>query len=215
MQQTVEVVERISTAMSESWVAWVLFVLLVLQAVNRFFVPDMAVVLRGLFSRSQRTYVDASWQSAVLEWLYRMGVIALAVYLCVFGNAPCSILDYLWVLCMMAGVLLMQYGIARLVGVVFLGARQMEGAFEYRAYICNVVSALLWPLLLVARLCGSQTALVVCVIALSLLALLLIWKGLQMFCKNLRSIFYILLYVATIEVLPLIVGVYVIKQVLG
>ena len=27
MQQTVEVVERISTAMSESWVAWVLFVL--------------------------------------------------------------------------------------------------------------------------------------------------------------------------------------------
>jgi hypothetical protein len=38
---------------------------------------------------------------------------------------------------------------------------------------------------------------------------------LQMFCKNLRSIFYILLYVATVEVLPLIVGVYVIKQVLG
>ena len=124
-----EVVERISTVMSESWVAWVLFVLLVLQAMNRFFIPDMAVVLRGLFSRSERTYVDASWQSAVLEWVYRMGVIALAVYLCVFGNAPCSILDYLWVLCMMAGVLLMQYGIARLVGVVFLGARQMEGAF--------------------------------------------------------------------------------------
>lgn len=215
MQQTVEVVERISTAMSESWVAWVLFVLLVLQAVNRFFVPDMAVVLRGLFSRSQRTYVDASWQSAVLEWLYRMGVVALAVYLYVYSNVPCTILDYLWVLCMTVCVLMAQYGMARFVGVVFLGARQMEGAFEYRAYICNVVSALLWPLLLLARLCGSQTALVVCVIALSLLALLLIWKGLQMFCKNVRSIFYILLYVATVEVLPLIVGVYVIKQVLG
>ena len=79
-----------------------------------------------------------------------------------------------------------------------------------------MVSAFLWPLVLLARASGSGVVvLVLCLVMLSLLALLLLWKGVQLFCKNLRSVFYMLLYIVTVEVLPLIVGVYVIKQVLG
>ena len=211
-----EVQERISSILSESWVSWVLLALFVLQAMNRFFVPDMAVVLRSLYSRSERTYMDATWPSIMLAWAYRIGIIALAVHLYVCCDTQCLMWDYVCVLGMMAVVLLMQYGIARLVGKVFFGARQMEGAFEYRAYICNVVSAFLWPLVLLGRASGSGVVvLVLCLVMLSLLALLLLWKGVQLLCKNLRSVFYLLLYIVTVEVLPLIVGVYVIKQVLG
>lgn len=211
-----EVLERISSILSEAWVSWVLLALFVLQAMNRFFVPDMAVVLRSLYSRSERTYMDATWQSIMLAWAYRIGIIALAVHLYVCCDTRCLMWDYVCVLGMMACVLLMQYGIARLVGKVFFDARQLEGAFEYRAYICNVVSALLWPLVLVGRASGSGVVvLVLCLVMLSLLALLLLWKGVQLLCKNLRSVLYLLLYIVTVEVLPLIVGVYVIKQVLG
>ena len=57
-----EVISRILSSMSAAWVSWVMLVMLVLMAFNRFFVTDMAVILRGLFSRSERLYLDSTWQ---------------------------------------------------------------------------------------------------------------------------------------------------------
>lgn len=59
----VEIIYRISSAMSDTGVAWVLFSLLALMAMNRMFVAEIALVVRGLYSRSERIYSDTSWQS--------------------------------------------------------------------------------------------------------------------------------------------------------
>lgn len=210
-----ETISRISSIVSCSWAAWVLFVLLVLLAINRFFVMDIAVVARGLFSRAERSYVDASWQSKVVSWVYRTGIVSLAAFMCVYVGVENSLMDYLQVLGVIALVLGVRYAIARFVGVVFLDARQVEASFEFRASICNAVTALLWPLLLVARACDDEwVTLGACGVVLLLLLVMLLWKGVQLYCKNVLSVFYILLYTIIIEILPLLVAIFVIKQLL-
>lgn len=210
-----EIVYRISSAVSGEWVAWVMFGLLLLMALNRFFVADIAEVVRGLYSRSERAYTDASWQSTILVWVYRIGVVALMGYLYLWSDKVSYGVDYLLVLVVVALVLLLRYALARLVGAVFLDRRQIESSFEFRASICNAICALLWPMALVVRACDNGAVTVaIGGVMLGLWVILLVWKGMQLYCKNLLSVFYILLYIISVEVLPILGTVFALKQLL-
>lgn len=195
--------------------AWALLVLLVLQALNRFFVADIAVVIRGLYSRAERAYSDATWQAKLLAWVYRIGVVAMVGYLYVWPDITRSGGDYLLAVGVVALALLFRYAIARFVGYVFLDRRQIESSFEFRACICNVICALLWPVALVMRASGNEVvAVVMCSVILALWVILLLWKGMQLYCKNLLSVFYILLYIISVEVFPILGAVFALKQLL-
>lgn len=189
--------------------------LLVLLAMNRFFLADIALVLRGLYSRSERSYSDATWQMKVLSWVYRVGVVAMAGYMYAISGEVCSAWDYLLIVGVVALILLLRYGVARFVSVVFLASRQSEGAFEFRSSIYNAVCALLWPMVLLMRVVGGEmVVMIICGVMLGLLVLLLLWKCVQLFYKNLLSILYILLYIIVLEVFPLLGIIFVIKHIL-
>ena len=208
-----EVIDRISSAISGEWVAWVLLVLLVLLVMNRFFVADIAVVIRGLYSRAERTYSDATWQEKLLAWVYRIGAVAMVGYLCVWPDVTCSGMDYLLAIGVVALALLLRYAIARLVGLVFLDSRQIESSFEFRTCICNAICAFLWPVALLVRITDHKEVVVVlgCVM-LGFWVILLVWKGMQLYYKNLLSVFYILLYIISVEVLPILGTIFALKQ---
>lgn len=211
----VEIIYRISSAMSDTGVAWVLFFLLALLAMNRMFVAEIALVIRGLYSRSERIYSDISWQSKLLAWVYRIGIVSLLAYLIVSRDYTNFVLDYLAVAGVVAGGLIMRYYVARLVGAVFLQSRQLEGVFEYRACIYNAVCALLWPVALLIRLfCNEWVMMVLCGTVVAMLLILLIWRGMQLYAKSLLTIFYVLLYIICLEVFPLLGIFFVIKQIL-
>ena len=182
--------------------AWVLLVLLVLLVMNRFFVADIAVVIRGLYSRAERTYSDATWQEKLLAWVYRIGAVAMVGYLYVWPDVTCS-----------GMALLLRYAIARLVGLVFLDSRQIESSFEFRTCICNAICAFLWPVALLVRITDHKEVVVVlgCVM-LGFWVILLVWKGMQLYYKNLLSVFYILLYIISVEVLPILGTIFALKQ---
>lgn len=210
-----EIIYRISSAMSDTGVAWVLFFLLALLAMNRMFVAEIALVIRGLYSRSERIYSDISWQSKLLAWVYRIGIVSLLAYLIVSRDYTNFVLDYLAVAGVVACGLIMRYYVARLVGAVFLQSRQLEGVFEYRACIYNAVCALLWPVALLIRLfCNEWVMMVLCGTVVAMLLILLIWRGMQLYAKSLLTIFYVLLYIICLEVFPLLGIFFVIKQIL-
>jgi hypothetical protein len=201
--------------MSGEWVAWVLLALLMLLAMNRFFVADIAMVIRGLYSRAERTYSDAMWQAKLLAWVYRIGVVAVIGYLCVWPDMTRSGVDYLLAVGVVALALLLRYAIARFVGYVFLDRRQIENSFEFRACICNAICALLWPVALVVRASGNEMlAMLLGSVMLGLWGMLLMWKGVQLYCKDLLSVFYILLYIISVEVFPILGTVFALKQLL-
>ena len=211
----VETIYRISSAMSNEWVAWVLLVLLVLLAMNRFFVAYIALVIRGLYSRAERTYSDATWQAKLPAWVYRIGIVALVGYFYVWPDTTRSIGDYLLVVGVVALVLVLRYAIAQFAGYVFLDRRQIESSFEFRACICNAICALLWPAALVIRANGNEiVTMAICSVMLGLWAILLIWKGIQLYGKNLLSVFYILLYIISVEVFPILGTIFALKQLL-
>jgi hypothetical protein len=51
-------------------------------------------------------------------------------------------------------------------------------------------------------------------VMLGLWVMLLTWKGVQLYCKNLLSVFYILLYIISIEVFPMLGTIFALKQLL-
>ena len=209
----VEIIYRISSAMSDTGVAWVLFSLLALMAMNRMFVAEIALVVRGLYSRSERIYSDTSWQSKLLAWVYRIGIVSLLACLILCHDYANFALDYLAVVGVVAGGLIVRYYLARFVGVVFLQSRQLEGVFDYRASIYNAVCALLWPVALLIRLfCNEWVMVVLCGLVAVVMLILLIWRGLQLYARSLLTIFYVLLYIICLEVFPLLGIFFVIKQ---
>lgn len=211
----VESVNRISSAMSDAEVAWVLLVMLALMAMNRMFVAEIGLVVRGLYSRSERIYSDMSWQSNLLAWVYRIGILALVIFLAVGRDYTHFALDYLIVVGVVAVGLLVRYFMAKFVGIVFLSPRQLEGVFEYRASIYNSICVFLWPLALLMRLGNNDVVMMVsCGVIVSMLLLVLIWKGLQLYAKSLLTILYVLLYIISLEIFPILGICFVIKQIL-
>ena len=204
---------RISSSMSEPWVSWVLFVLLGVLAMNRFFIMDIALVFRGLYSRSERSYSDVSWQAKVLGLVYKVGVLSMLLYLFECAGVDCSMTKYLLSMGVVGVVLLVQSALVAFVGKVFLTDRQLDGALESRSNIYNAVGVLLWPIVVILRSFGNEKVIaILACLMLGLLVLLLLWKSVQLFLKKIYAVFYILMYISILEVLPLMVAFFVINQ---
>lgn len=207
---------RVTSSMSASWVSWVMLVLLVLLAFNRFFITDLLVVFRGMFSRSERLYLDTTWQGRVMAWLFRAGVIAMAVYLLITRElGACNFVGYLVTLGLIGVYLLVQYGLQNFVCMVFLSRKQKELVFEQRGCICNAMSFVLWSSVLIAQWVDDVLVMriVYSVVVAAFIGLLLL-KAIQLFHKNVLSILYVLVSILSLEVVPLLATVSVIKNIL-
>lgn len=207
---------RISSAMSESWTSWVMLVLLILLAFNRFFLTDITAVFRNMFSRSERLYSDSTWQERGIAWVFRAGVVTILVYMLISKELNAFTITGYWVsLGLISALLIIQYGIERLVSVVFLPAKMQDLVMEQRNCICNAVAAMLWAGALAIQ--GVDNILitkVVCYIFVTIYVLLLMVKSMQLFYKNALSILYVILYIISLEVVPLIATVSMIKYIL-
>lgn len=211
-----EVISRILSSMSAAWVSWVMLVMLVLMAFNRFFVTDMAVILRGLFSRSERLYLDSTWQGRVVAWLYRAGIIAMALYMLYSAELDrCSFAGYIMALGWTCVLLLVQYVLEKIVGVVFLSPKQSELVFDQKICISNAITMMLWVVVLVMQWMNNLLLMkVLYVVLLALYIGVLLLKSVQIFYRKVTSIFYILLYIVSLEVVPVFATASVIKYTL-
>lgn len=207
---------RVASSMSTAWVSWVMLALLVLMAFNRFFAVDLSNVVRGLFSRSERLYLDVSWQGQVLAWLFRAGVMAMAIYLLLSRElGACEWVGYMVSLAMVSACLLVQYGLESFVSVVFLSGKQKELVFEQRGCICNAMMFVLWLVVLVIQWVDNTLVMKwVCMAVAVVYVLLLLLKGVQLLYKNVLSVLYVLVSIISLEVVPWVVTISVIKHML-
>lgn len=208
-----EMISRISSPVSESWVAWVLLLLVVLWLINSMFVPEISMMFRGVFSRGERTYSSSSGQSQYMTWGFRVGLMALIVQLLMMnGEESFAFADYGIILGILSLAYLVQELLIRLVGMVFLSHRVLEGALDQRILINN---ALCGALPLVVLLSGKEYLGIIVLFVLILLYIgILLIKSMQLFYKNIMSIVYILLYVISLEIIPLAGGILWIKNIL-
>ena len=199
-------VARILSPDSASWVMWVLFGLLLLALCVGFLGSDIAALARSLFSKSDRMYVDRNTQGilqTIIVLSFRIGVIALVGYLWIYNANDFAIVNYLLVVGIVASLLLVQWLLLKGIGNVFLPQKQLAIAMEQRSVVCNAMAMLLWPIALVMIYIGKEASTVLCGIAGGVYVVLICVKYMQLFYQNVLSIGYMLLYVISLEVLPL------------
>ena len=207
-----EMISRISSPVSESWVAWVLLLLVVLWLLNSMFVPEISMVFRGLFSRGERTYSSSGGQLQYTTWGFRVGLVAILVQMLLVKGDGFAFADYGIIFGIMSLAYLAQELLIRLVGVVFLPHRVLEGALDQRILINN---ALCGALPLVVLLSGKEYVGIIVLFVLILLYIgILLIKSMQLFYKNIMSIIYILLYIISLELIPMVGAILWIKNIL-
>ena len=75
---------------------------------------------------------------------------------------------------------------------------------EHRSLDCNAMAMMLWPIALVMLYTEKVTSTILCSIAGGLFVILMCVKYVQLFYQNMLSVGYMLLYVISLEVLPIL-----------
>ena len=169
---------------------------------------NLKVVISGIFSRSERLYssTNQTITHAVMTWIFRIGVVALAVNMLHYDGGAFLFVDYAKMVGIVAAVYAIQTLMVRLAGWVFTSSNQMTIAMEQYYHLRMLACCALYPVLLIGANWVNAIAMkILCACVLLLFSVALIWKGAQLFYTKLSSIAYILIYFVTLEIIPLFV----------
>lgn len=195
-----------STPLSESWTSWVLLVLLLLFVAA--IVRQPALISRSfnaLFTKLQRSYSDAAGDiltDAVLL-LFRVGTLALALYVMAYRSENFSVLYYL----LLVGIILLAKGVKWLLIKLTTYIFSIRHGVEEAASSCDAIGVLfaivLYPLtLLMVDFDWVMTGRVVTLLLFSTCLVLETIKLIRVFTTKPMSLVYIAMYLMTLEILP-------------
>ena len=175
--------------------------------------------VKNVFSHAERVYGAQSraWGSEVCEWLFRMGVLAMAVWALVIGNGRLDMgygrlaigngaMGYAKVLALVLAVYVVQRLVLRGVGYVFVSRKQLSAAMEQYNAICSAACVCLYPIVLVVmNVPAAHLAQILCGAVLVAFVGMIVWKSIRLFYTNILSLLYILLYIIFLEIMPIMV----------
>ena len=207
-----DVITRISSPMTESWFAWLFFAFFVFWVSKGMFLAEASLVFRGLFSKGERSYVGNTGLQ-YLTTLYRAGIMALLIYMLIHVTGEFTFINYSIVLGVILAAILTQNLLTRLVGLVFLSNRMLEGALEQRRLIGDVLCGLIPLAIMLLYMIPACNMVVVIVLSLLYVGMILV-KSIQLFYNNLLSVLYVLLYITSLELIPLVVAILWIKNII-
>lgn len=203
-----EPIARILSPSSASWVTWVLLLLLSIVVFNRSILLSVSTMWHNLLSYSERMYSSGGAQNVIntlLSVVFRWGVMAMCVYMLCHKVGEFGIDSYLKILGILILVFTLQWLLSKLVGYTFLSSVQRENVKDQRTLIYNA-SCVILLLLLLPMMHSSSFVLRIILVGIFLLLLIsmMVFRGIQLFNQHPRMILYVLLYIITLELLPLI-----------
>lgn len=197
---------HISTLYSDSWVAWTLCVLMFIALLNRSSERNFIVALRNISSHSERIYTSKtqSWISIITSRLFCFGIVAMAMMVLVYAGETIRLVHYLQVLGLVGLIFVIRALLLQWVGYVFVPMKKVKNALEQYRVLCMLTCLLLFPMVLICvNFPSPLLAYVLCGIVFVMYVLVLFWKCLQLFYRDILSVVYILLYFVILEILPL------------
>lgn len=214
-----DMVPHILSVYANAWTGWVMLALLLLLVLNHS--PQYSLIgsVKNVFSHAERVYCAQSraWGSEVCEWLFRIGVLAMAVWVLVIGNGRLDMgygrlaigngaMGYAKVLALVLGVYIVQRLVLRGVGHVFVSRKQLSAAMEQYNAICSAACVCLYPIVLVVmNVPAAHLAQILCGAVLVAFVGMIVWKSIRLFYTNILSLLYILLYIIFLEIMPIMV----------
>lgn len=163
------------------------------------------MAMRNSFSHAERVYGEYSQNifSVLVAWIFRIGVWALGVYLLLHNDTFIGI-NYLSILGITGCVFLLQHLCILTVGWVFLHRTKLLNGIGHLEVFRNFMSAILLLLILIFTHLQLPGLYAICFgVIFAVFSILILVKGFQMFYSGLLSVFYILLYFTSLELLPM------------
>lgn len=211
-------VNRISSPMSESWTAWVLLVLMLLigWAIQR--QPALIrVAWQTTVSKSERSYSDAALDALalVMVMLFRLGTVALAFNVFFFNGVAFLFTDYLWTLLILLVAETIKAMVAWFVNFTFNLPVPFGLSYIHYTNLWLLTCIPLWCFCCVCVYWANPLLTnVLMSLAVGILLLSLVVKGIRNYMNQLTSLLYILLYVLTVEVLPMLLVALMVKYII-
>lgn len=201
-------ITHIITPANAGWVSWILLGLLLsavlAESLQRGLISQ---ALQSLLTHSNRTYKDApvNFWAQVLISIFRIGTIALAICLCCYTGQAFTFAAFGAVCGLIIGVLILKMICHGLLDFTFRFSHLFASAYEPYANIITMVAVLLYPAILILLRVGNATAAKWCVgMAAGLFLLLWLYRGGRMFIQSPIAVLYFVLYMATLEFLPMV-----------
>ena len=182
-----------------------------------------AVIRQGfvsLFSKVERSYNDSpmNYIGQALLFVFRAGIVGMAIYLFTYNSdlamhansSEFLFSRYMTIMGAVAAMEVVKYLVSLLLNYTFQLSRQFATLFAHYTYVSTSICCVLYPLLLLIIYFGSQalTTIGLCVM-MSVCWLVLFIKWIRVFFTSIPSVIYVLLYILTIEVLPLLTLTYI------
>ncbi len=200
---------RISSSISEPWVAWTMLFLLVIllfaEALQR---GGLVNSFRALRSRQERDFNAAmvSPLGQVFLYVYKVGILAFLLY-AVLPHGGFYMGKYLLLCLLVMGFFVFKYLMAQLVAYVFFTPRVLQMVLHHYTGLTTCCLVILYPILLLllfAPSIGKIGMLILCGMVLVFFIIVLIIKIFQFFFTQPLASVHIFLYLCTLEALPLI-----------
>lgn len=194
---------------SAPWVAWVMLFLLLCGVVAEMVQSGVVVqAFSTIFAKVERSYGDV--QHNLLEELimniFRIGTFAMALYLYAYRAGDFRFATYLLVAAWVLGIDAVKLAVAAVVNYTFRISKRFALISTHYNNLWTVICCGFYVALLFLLNIDNAVLTKWLLFALALVAIVLIFiKWIRIFCTDMRSFLYIVLYILTLEVLPLLV----------
>jgi len=183
-----------------------MFVLLLCAVLSEYAQPGIITQAYLSLSDKDRTYKDAPTNifGQAFITLFRIGTMALAVAFCLYSGGTFSFTAYAAVCGIVLGVLVIKMFCNKLIDFTFDLSHRFGDFYEHYGNIATMGVVVLFPLLLILLRVGTPLA---CRWGLGIVtgAFLLLWiyRSARQCVSSPLALLYLVLYMATLEVLPL------------
>lgn len=200
-------VDHIISPANAPWCGWVMLFLLLCAIWAEVFQPGVIRKVHvSLFAKSERTYKESpmNFYGQVFVNLFRIGTLGMALCACLYSGRPFTFVAYAAVCGLVTAVLLIKILCNALINYTF-GFRQSAAvAYEHYANITTLAIMMLYLALLVMMPFASQEMLFWALVGIIFVFIALwMFRSWKLFVSSPAAILYLVIYMATLEVLPL------------
>ena len=211
-----ESVAHIFSPANAVWCGWTMLFLLLCAVFSEFLQPGViSQATASLRVRPERMYKEApsNFLSQFLMTLFCIGTLSMAICLCLYDGGLFTFGGFAAVCAVIFVVALLKMAGDKLMDYTFMLSRRYTPVYEHYANIIAISSCILYPCVLVLLRYGNAVASRwVLGAAIAVFFILWIYRAWRHFIDSPRAVMYFILYLFTLEFLPLGLILYLSSQ---
>ena len=199
--------DHIISPLTAPWCGWTMLVLLILAVLSEWLQPGViSQATTSISVHPERAYKDAPTRTVAQLFIsvFRLGTLAMALCLCFPAESGFSFVAYLAVCGVLLGVALVKMACDLLVDYTFRITKTYGEVYEHYSNLMTLTCVAIYALLLVFMKIDSlpATRWMMAVVA-AVFVSLWFYRGIRQFVHTPMAIIYLLLYMTTMELLPM------------